>query len=31
MQADMRVLRLGAEEIWLDTEPEALPAVARAT
>jgi folate-binding protein YgfZ len=24
MQADMRVLRLPAEEIWIDTEPEAL-------
>jgi tRNA-modifying protein YgfZ len=24
MQADMRVLRLGPEKIWLDTEPEAL-------
>jgi tRNA-modifying protein YgfZ len=24
MQADMRVLRTGAEEIWIDTEPEAL-------
>ena len=24
MQADMRVLRLSAEEIWIDTEPEAL-------
>jgi tRNA-modifying protein YgfZ len=28
MQADMRVLRPAAEELWLDTEPEAL-AVAR--
>jgi folate-binding protein YgfZ len=26
MQADMRVLRLGAEEIWIDTEPVALEA-----
>jgi folate-binding protein YgfZ len=24
MQADMRVLRTGPEEIWIDTEPEAL-------
>ncbi len=24
MQADMRVLRIAAEEIWIDTEPEAL-------
>jgi folate-binding protein YgfZ len=29
MQADMRVLRLGAEEIWLDTEREARDAVLR--
>ncbi len=29
MQADMRVLRLGSGEIWLDTEPEASEAVAR--
>jgi tRNA-modifying protein YgfZ len=29
MQADMRVLRPAAEEIWLDTEAEALPAVLR--
>ena len=29
MQADMRVLRLGPEEIWLDTEPEARDAVVR--
>ncbi len=29
VQADMRVLRAGAEEIWLDTEPEALPLVHR--
>src|SRR3954447_21265567 len=29
MQADMRVLRAGAEEILLDTEPEALEAVLR--
>jgi len=29
MQADMRVLRTSAEEIWLDTEPEALAAVLR--
>jgi tRNA-modifying protein YgfZ len=29
MQADMRVLRPGAEEIWLDTEPEALAAARR--
>jgi folate-binding protein YgfZ len=29
MQADMRVLRLGSEEIWLDTEPEALAAALR--
>jgi folate-binding protein YgfZ len=26
MQADMRVLRLSPEEIWIDTEPEALEA-----
>ena len=29
MQADMRVLRLAADEIWVDTEPEPLPAVRR--
>ncbi len=29
MQADMRVLRPGAEEIWVDTEAVALPAVLR--
>jgi folate-binding protein YgfZ len=29
MQADMRVLRPAAEEIWLDTEAEALPAARR--
>ena len=30
MQADMRVLRPGeAEEIWVDTEPEALAAARR--
>jgi folate-binding protein YgfZ len=29
MQADMRVLRTGAEEIWIDTEPEALVAASR--
>ena len=29
MQADMRVLRPAAEEIWIDTEPEALPAARR--
>ncbi len=29
MQADMRVLRPAAEEIWLDTEPEALEATRR--
>jgi|SRR6478672_9863557 len=29
MQADMRVLRTGAEEIWIDTEPEALAAARR--
>ncbi len=29
MQADMRVLRPAAEEIWLDTEPVALPAARR--
>jgi folate-binding protein YgfZ len=29
MQADMRVLRPAAEEIWLDTEPEALAATRR--
>jgi folate-binding protein YgfZ len=29
MQADMRVLRLGAEEIWVDTEGEALAAARR--
>jgi folate-binding protein YgfZ len=27
MQADMRVLRLGPEEIWIDTEPGALAGV----
>jgi folate-binding protein YgfZ len=26
MQADMRVLRLAADELWVDTEPEALAA-----
>jgi folate-binding protein YgfZ len=29
LQADMRVLRTAAAEIWLDTEPEALAAVLR--
>ncbi len=29
MQADMRVLRSGEEEIWIDTEPEALVAARR--
>ncbi|HMJ74316.1 MAG TPA: glycine cleavage T C-terminal barrel domain-containing protein [Solirubrobacterales bacterium] len=29
MQADMRVLRTSAEEIWLDTEPEAIAAAQR--
>jgi folate-binding protein YgfZ len=29
MQADMRVLRPSAEEIWIDTEPEALEAARR--
>jgi folate-binding protein YgfZ len=29
MQADMRVLRPAAEEVWLDTEPEALAAARR--
>jgi folate-binding protein YgfZ len=29
MQADMRVLRPAAEELWLDTEPEALTAALR--
>jgi tRNA-modifying protein YgfZ len=29
MQADMRVLRLSSEEIWIDTEPEALAAALR--
>ncbi|HWM54356.1 MAG TPA: glycine cleavage T C-terminal barrel domain-containing protein [Solirubrobacterales bacterium] len=29
MQADMRVLRLAADEIWIDTEPEALEAARR--
>ncbi len=29
MQADMRVLRPAAEEIWVDTEPEALAAARR--
>ena len=29
MQADMRVLRPAAEEIWIDTEPEALEAARR--
>ncbi len=27
MQADMRVLRLAADEVWVDTEPEPLPVV----
>jgi folate-binding protein YgfZ len=29
MQADMRVLRTSTEEIWMDTEPEALEAARR--
>jgi tRNA-modifying protein YgfZ len=29
MQADMRVLRTSTEEIWIDTEPEALAAARR--
>jgi tRNA-modifying protein YgfZ len=29
MQADMRVLRISLEEIWIDTEPEALTATLR--
>jgi folate-binding protein YgfZ len=29
MQADMRVLRPAAEEVWIDTEPEALAAARR--
>jgi folate-binding Fe-S cluster repair protein YgfZ len=29
LQADMQVLRLSTEEIWIDTEPEALPAAKR--
>jgi folate-binding protein YgfZ len=29
MQADMRVLRPAAEELWIDTEPEALEATRR--
>ncbi len=29
MQADMRVLRVAPEEIWIDTEPEALEAARR--
>lgn len=29
MQADMRVLRTSTEEIWIDTEPEALAAAKR--
>ena len=29
MQADMRVLRISPEEIWIDTEPEALAAARR--
>jgi len=29
MQADMRVLRSGPDEIWIDTEPEALAAALR--
>ena len=29
MQADMRVLRLAADEIWIDTEPEALEVARR--
>jgi folate-binding protein YgfZ len=29
MQADMRVLRLAGDEVWVDTEAEALPAARR--
>jgi tRNA-modifying protein YgfZ len=29
LQGDMRILRLSAEELWIDTEPEALAAVRR--
>jgi tRNA-modifying protein YgfZ len=29
MQADMRVLRLGNGDLWLDTEPQAIPPVVR--
>jgi folate-binding protein YgfZ len=29
MQADMRVLRLSPEEVWLDTEPDALASASR--
>lgn len=29
IQADMRVLRLGSGEVWIDTEPEALETVRR--
>jgi tRNA-modifying protein YgfZ len=29
MQADMRVLRLAADELWVDTEPEAIEAARR--
>jgi folate-binding protein YgfZ len=29
MQGDMRVLRLAPDEVWIDTEPEALEAVRR--
>jgi folate-binding protein YgfZ len=29
MQTDMRVLRLAADEVWIDTEAEALPAARR--
>jgi len=29
MQGDMRVLRTAADEVWIDTEPEALEAVRR--
>ena len=29
MQADMRVLRTGSDELWIDTEAEALPAALR--
>jgi len=29
MQADMRILRVSPEEIWIDTEPEALDAAKR--